>query len=143
MELARILFSDEGVISRRQWWLGATILIGFQLIAGHLAAREFGQHGFDRPLMLFIGIALLIPFHSLNMKRFRAIGQPTWFALAGGSVAMASILAGAFLPGHPVNIALGLALLCVILWFAAALGCYDPPPRINPILNIDRAARRA
>jgi uncharacterized membrane protein YhaH (DUF805 family) len=143
MELARILFSDEGTISRRQWWLGAAILIGFQLLAGHVAAREFGQHGFDRPLMLFIAIALLIPLHSLNMKRFRAIGQPTWFALAGGAVAMASILAGAFLPGHPVNIPLGLALLAVILWFAAALGCYDPPPRIDATRNIDPAARRA
>jgi uncharacterized membrane protein YhaH (DUF805 family) len=132
MELARILFSDEGVISRRQWWLGASVLIGFQLLAGYAAAREFGRQGFDRPLMLFVAIALLIPFHSLNMKRFRAIGQPTWFALAGAAVAMASVLAGAFLPGHPVNILLGLSLLGVILWFVAALGCYDPPPRIDP-----------
>jgi uncharacterized membrane protein YhaH (DUF805 family) len=137
MELARILFSDEGVISRRQWWLGASILIGFQLLAGHAAAREFGRLGMDRPLMLFVAIALLIPFHSLNMKRFRAIDQPTWFALAGGAVAMASILAGAFLPGHPVNIPIGLSLLGVILWFAAALGFYDPPPTIDP------ASRRA
>lgn len=132
MEVFRILFSDEGVISRRQWWLGSAILIGFQLLTGHLAAREFGQQGFDRPLMLFITIALLIPFHSLNAKRFRAIGQPTWFALAGGGVAIASILIGNFLPGHPVNIPLGLVLLVVILWFATALGCYDPPPRIDP-----------
>jgi uncharacterized membrane protein YhaH (DUF805 family) len=143
MELARILFSDEGVITRRQWWLGSFILIAFQLLAGHMAAREFGQLGFDRPLMLFISIALLIPFHSLNMKRFRAIGQPTWFALAGGGIAMASILTGSFLPGHPVNIPMGLALLVVILWFAASLGCYDPPPRIETARDIDRAARRA
>jgi uncharacterized membrane protein YhaH (DUF805 family) len=132
MELARILFSDEGTITRRQWWLGAAILIGFQLLASHVAAREFGRQGLDRPLMLFIAIALLIPFHSLNMKRFRAIGQPTWFALAGGAMAMVSILAGAFLPGHPVNIPIGLVLLGVILWFATALGCYEPPPRIDP-----------
>jgi uncharacterized membrane protein YhaH (DUF805 family) len=143
MELARILFSDEGVISRRQWWMGASILVGFQLLAGHAAAREFGRQGLDRPLMLFVAIALLIPFHSLNMKRFRAIGQPTWFALAGGAVAMASILAGAFLPGHPVNILIGLGLLGVILWFAAALGCYDPPPKIDLPHNVDPAARRA
>jgi uncharacterized membrane protein YhaH (DUF805 family) len=137
MELARILFSDEGTITRRQWLLGAGILVGFQLFAGQIATREFGKQpfggqDFDRPLMLFIAIALLIPFHSLNMKRFRAIGQPTWFSLAGGAIAMASILAGAFLPGHPVNIPIGLGLLAVILWFATALGCYEPPARIDP-----------
>jgi uncharacterized membrane protein YhaH (DUF805 family) len=137
MELARILFSDEGVISRRQWWTGALVLIAFQLLAGHAAAKAFGRQGLDRPLMLFIAIALLIPFHSLNMKRFRAIGQPTWFASAGGVVAMASILMGAFLPGHSANIPVGLALLVVILWFAAALGIYDTPPKVDP------GARRA
>jgi uncharacterized membrane protein YhaH (DUF805 family) len=137
MEFARILFSDEGVIDRRQWWQGTAALIGFQLVAGHLAQREFGASGLDRPLMLFIAIALLIPLHSVNAKRFRAIGQPTWFALAGGLAALASILAGALLPGHPVNIAIGIALLAVILWFAAALGFYDPAPKIDP------AARRA
>ncbi len=77
--------------------------------------------------MLFVSIVLLIPFHSLNAKRFRAIDQPAWLALAGGAVALAAMLAGAFLPGHPVNIGLGLALLAVILWFAVALGVYDPP----------------
>jgi uncharacterized membrane protein YhaH (DUF805 family) len=137
MELARILFSDEGVINRRQWWLGTLGLLAFQLLAGWLAARHFGRSGLDRAFMLFVSIALLIPFHSLNAKRFRAIGQPTWLALAGGMIAMASIIASVFLPGHPVNIPLGLALLVVIVWFAVALGCYDPPPKIDP------GARRA
>jgi uncharacterized membrane protein YhaH (DUF805 family) len=132
MEIARILFSDEGVINRRQWWLGTLGLLAFQLLVGWLAAWHFGRSGLDRAFMLFVSIALLIPFHSLNAKRFRAIGQPTWLALAGGMTAMASIIAGTFLPGHPVNIPLGLALLVVIVWFAAALGFYDPPPKIDP-----------
>jgi uncharacterized membrane protein YhaH (DUF805 family) len=133
----QVFFDDEGVISRRAWWLGTAALLAAQLGFGWLAARHAGPLGLDRPLMLFVSISLLIPFHSLNAKRFRAIGQPPWLALLGGCVALASILAGAFLPGAPVNIPLGLALLVVILWFAAALGVYDPPPRIDP------AARRA
>jgi uncharacterized membrane protein YhaH (DUF805 family) len=137
MNMAHILFDDEGVITRRQWWLGAALLLAAQLAAGWLAARQFGAVGLDRPLMLFVGIGLLIPFHSLNAKRFRAIGQPTWLALAGGGVAMASMLAGVFLPTHAVNIPLGLALLVVVVWFAVALGVYDPQPRIDPV------ARRA
>ncbi len=143
MEIARILFSDEGVINRRQWWLGTLGLLAFQLGMGWLAARHFGRSGLDRAFMLFVSIALLIPFHSVNAKRFRAIGQPAWLALAGGLTAMASILAGEFLPEHPVNIPLGLGLLAVIVWFAVALGCYDPPPRIDPDQRIDPAARRA
>jgi uncharacterized membrane protein YhaH (DUF805 family) len=135
--MARILFVDEGVIARREWWLGTVLLLALQLGAGWFAQRHFGRTGLDRPVMLFLAISLLIPFHSLNAKRFRAIGQPTWLALAGGGVAMASIVCGTFAPGHPVNIPLGLALLAVIVWFAAALGVYDPPPKIDP------AARRA
>jgi uncharacterized membrane protein YhaH (DUF805 family) len=137
MSLAQLLLDDEGVIARRQWWLGTALLLAAQLVAGWLARRHLGATGLDRPLMLFISIGLLIPFHSLNAKRFRAIGQPPRLALLGGGVALASILAGAFLPGAIVNIPLGLALLCVILWFAAALGCYEPPARI------DVSARRA
>jgi uncharacterized membrane protein YhaH (DUF805 family) len=132
MNMVRLFFADEGVIDRRSWWLGAGVLVGVQLCLGVLAARHLGPLGLDRPLMVFVSIALLIPFHSVNAKRFRAIRQPPWFALAGGGVAMASIICGAFLPGHPVNIPLGLVLLVVIVWFAAALGVYDPPPRIDP-----------
>lgn len=132
MKLLRILLSDEGVISRREWWIATAALLVVQLLAGWLAARHFGSSGLDRPLMLFLSISLLIPFHAVNAKRFRAIGLPAVLSLAGGGVALASILAGAFLPGHPVNIPLGLMLLGVILWFAAALGVYDPPPRIDP-----------
>jgi uncharacterized membrane protein YhaH (DUF805 family) len=137
MSVAQLLFDDEGVIARRQWWLGTALLLAVQLGAGWLARRHLGPSGLDRPSMLFVSISLLIPFHSLNAKRFRAIGQPPLLAVMGGAVALASILVGAFLPGAAVNIPLGLALLCVILWFAAALGCYDPPARI------DVPARRA
>jgi uncharacterized membrane protein YhaH (DUF805 family) len=132
MNIARILLNDEGVVSRREWWCGVAVLLGIQFAVGMLAQRLAGGTGLDRAMMLFLSISLLIPFHSLNAKRFRAIGQPPWLALAGGLIALISILAGAFLPGHPVNIPLGLALLITILWFAAALGLYDPPPRIDP-----------
>jgi uncharacterized membrane protein YhaH (DUF805 family) len=132
MNMARILLDDEGVISRREWWCGVAMLLGVQFAVGWLAQRHVGGTGIDRAIMLFLSISLLIPFHSLNAKRFRAIGQPTWLALAGGVIAITSIMAGAFLPGHPVNIPLGLVLLVTILWFAAALGVYDPPPRIDP-----------
>jgi predicted lipid-binding transport protein (Tim44 family) len=83
MEIARILFSDEGVINRRQWWLGTLGLLAFQLLVGWLAAWHFGRSGLDRAFMLFVSIALLIPFHSLNAKRFRAIGQPAPARSAG------------------------------------------------------------
>jgi uncharacterized membrane protein YhaH (DUF805 family) len=132
MTWLQVLFDDEGVITRRAWWWGTALLVAAHIGLGWLAARHAGPLGLDRPLMLFVSISLLIPFHSLNAKRFRAIGQPGWLALAGGGVAFASILAGAFLPGAAINIPLGLALLVVIVGFAAALGIYDPPPQIDP-----------
>jgi uncharacterized membrane protein YhaH (DUF805 family) len=132
MNLARILLADEGVIGRREWWAGTALLIGVQLLAGWVVSRHIGHRGHAQAIMLFVSIAMLIPFHSLNAKRFRAIGQPAGLAFAGGGIGMAAILCGAFLPGHAVNIPLGLALLAVIVWFAAALGFYDPPPRIDP-----------
>jgi uncharacterized membrane protein YhaH (DUF805 family) len=140
MKMAQLLLDDDGVIRRRDWWLGTGVLLAFQFGVGLWADRHLAA-GLDRALLLFVSIALLIPFHSLNAKRFRAIGQPSRLALAGGGVALAAMLAGAFLPGHPINIGLGLALLCVILWFAVALGVYDPPPRVP--VPVDHAARGA
>jgi uncharacterized membrane protein YhaH (DUF805 family) len=132
MNMARLLLDDEGIVSRREWWLGIAVLSGLHLAAGWLSARHLGALGLDRALMLFVAITLLIPVHSLNAKRFRAIGLPGWLALAGGGVALVSILCGSFVPGAAVNILLGLLLLVTIVAFAALLGVYDPAPRIDP-----------
>jgi uncharacterized membrane protein YhaH (DUF805 family) len=132
MTLRHLFFSDEGTISRRAWWFGILAISVFHLAAGWLAARYLGHAGLDRALMLFLSIALLIPVHSINVKRFRAIGLPPLLALLGGGIALASMLSGTFLPGAPLNIPLGLLLLVTIVAFAALLGIHDPAPRIDP-----------
>jgi uncharacterized membrane protein YhaH (DUF805 family) len=134
MTLAQLLFNDEGVITRRQWWIGTSILVAFQLLADYLAGRYLLSSGLGRPSLLFLSIALLIPFYSVNAKRFRAIGSMPELALAGGVFPLLAILCDTFLHVPALNMALGLLILAVILWYLLDLGILPH----QPVIDVDR-----
>jgi uncharacterized membrane protein YhaH (DUF805 family) len=131
MTLAQLLFDDEGVITRRQWWIGTFVLVAFQILAEYLAGRHLLSSGFGRPAMLFLSIALLIPFYSINAKRFRAIGSMPELALAGGVLPLLAILSDTFLAFPKLDMALGLLILAVILWYIVDLGLLYHAPVID------------
>jgi len=141
MIMTQLLFDDEGVISRRQWWAGVAILIAAQSFAGWLAAHWLAPRGLDRPAVLFLSLAILIPFHAVNAKRFRAIGRPPSLALCGGALAALTTLADAFLKSPTLDLGLGLALIATILWYAVDLGVLDHDSRATPE-RIDACLRR-
>ncbi len=123
--MTQLLFDDEGTISRRQWWIGTLMLLAVQQIAESVAGRWLAPLGLDRPVLLFTSLALLIPFHSVNAKRFRACGRSPARALWGGILAGLVILSGAFLRWPALDLILGLGLCLVILWYLVDLGILD------------------
>jgi uncharacterized membrane protein YhaH (DUF805 family) len=137
--MTHLLFADEGKISRREWWLATSLLLAAYMLASALAMRLLGAQRLDRPLMLFISIAILLPFYSVNAKRFRAIGRRPELALFGAILSALTTLVGVFLPFQPVNTALGVALMLVILWYAVDLGVIDHSPIVTvPVIDRTR-----
>lgn len=123
--MTQLLFDDEGVITRRQWWAGTLLLVAMQLAAESIVARWLAPMGLDGPALLFVSLVLLIPFHAVNAKRFRACGRSPALALWGGGLAGLTILAGAFLRWPSLDLALGFGLCLVILWYIIDLGILD------------------
>ncbi|MFM9973263.1 MAG: hypothetical protein ACKVON_01655 [Beijerinckiaceae bacterium] len=122
MTLVQLLFDDEGVITRRQWWLGTIMLVVFQFLAEYLASRQLLSSGLYRPVMLFVSITVLIPYYSVNAKRFRAIGSRPELALIGGILPLIAVLSDTFLGFKSFDLVLGLLILAVILWYVLDLG---------------------
>jgi uncharacterized membrane protein YhaH (DUF805 family) len=125
MNMAQLLFDDEGVISRRLWWLGTITLVLAHIAAGYAATRWLGARGLDRPAMLFLSIAILIPFYAVNAKRFRAIGRDPALALVGGALPALAALKGMHIAWPMIDIALGGLIIATIVWYAIDLGLYD------------------
>ncbi|MBX9758666.1 MAG: hypothetical protein K2Y29_07795 [Beijerinckiaceae bacterium] len=101
--------SEEGVIDRKVWWLGATPLAAllFVMTAIWLALEPYARRGLDERAFLdtktllayiylmvfaFTVIFVAVCFVMLSMKRLRDRGRPT--ALAG-ALPLAALLAGA------------------------------------------------
>ena len=141
MSMTQLLFNDEGSITRRQWWIGTITLLALQFAAEIAAQRWLRPRGLDRPALLFTSLALLIPFHTVNSKRFRAIGRSPDLALAGGALAGLSILTSAFAGKPTLDLAFGLCLCGVILWYVVDLGVLDYTPKPDPA-RVDAAAAR-
>lgn len=82
-ELAPILTSFHGAISRRTFWIGAVVLI----VAGFIA-------GLIPYLGTLASFALLYPWTCLAMQRLRDMGRPAGLALIPvGLCAVSAILA--------------------------------------------------
>jgi uncharacterized membrane protein YhaH (DUF805 family) len=136
MSMTHLLFDDEGKISRRQWWLATGALLAAYMLASMLAPKLLGHLRLDRPLMLFISIAVLLPFYSVNAKRFSAIGRNPELALIGAVLSAITTLSGVFLPLMAVNTVLGIALMLIILWYAVDLGVIDHNPVVDlPVID--------
>lgn len=101
--------SEEGVIDRKVWWLGAAPLAAllFVMTAIWLVLEPFARRGLDErafldPMTLFAYVYLLtfsfvvifacVCFVMLSMKRLRDRGRPTGLA---GALPLAALLAGA------------------------------------------------
>jgi uncharacterized membrane protein YhaH (DUF805 family) len=138
----RLLFDDEGVISRRSWWSATAMLLCVYTAAGWAAGRLFALPGHAEAAMIFASIAILIPFHAVNAKRFRAIGRSPSLALWGGAVPATSVLIDAFVEWPLVDILLGWMIMTVMMWFVIDLGLYAHENHASRD-RIDAAARHA
>jgi uncharacterized membrane protein YhaH (DUF805 family) len=143
MNLTQLLFDDEGVISRREWRVGTLILVAAYFAAGFATSRAFGARGLDEPLMLFVSIAMLIPFYAVNAKRFRATERSPNLALWGGAVPALSALSGTFLRIPVIDIAFGWLIIGIVVWYIVDLGFFPHDDRLDTAKRIDAAVRRA
>jgi uncharacterized membrane protein YhaH (DUF805 family) len=132
MSWATLLFDDEGEISRKTWWAGTLLLVLLHGMAEYSASHILVGTEFAKPLMMFISLAILVPFYSVNAKRFRAIGRSPSQALIGGILPGLVILCDAFLAFQTLNLTFGLGMLVVILWFIIDLGVIDHSPVVRP-----------
>ncbi len=138
MTVARLFFDDEGVIARRAWWASSLVLLASFMLIGWMAG--FARHGDS--LMVFTSIAILIPFHAVNAKRFRAIGRSPLLALWGGVVPALSILTDAFLDWPMADILLGWTIMGIMVWYVIDLGVYPHDDHASQA-RIDAAAKHA
>jgi uncharacterized membrane protein YhaH (DUF805 family) len=131
----RLLFDDEGMISRKTWWAGTILLVLLYASAEFFSARLLGDMQLARPFMLFVSLSILVPFYSVNAKRFRTIGRSPNQALIGGILPGLVVLSDFYVAFDPLNIMFGLATLCVIIWYILDLGVFDHDAQ--PRLRID------
>jgi uncharacterized membrane protein YhaH (DUF805 family) len=146
MNVFRLFLDDEGEITRRQWWAGVGTLVLLQIVAQLTIVWKFSIHGLDRGLLVFLSIAMVLPFHSLNAKRFRAIGRSPLLALPGAIVGTGLGLAGTFAPQFMLTVVLGAAAVLIWIWYVVDLGFVDHdsvpvPPTEAPSLS-DRLIER-
>ena len=141
MSWARLLFDDEGEISRKTWWAGTLLLVLLHGIAEYFVSRILVGTEIAKPLMMFFSLAILVPFYSVNAKRFSAIGRSSNQALIGGILPGIVILCDAFLAFHVLNLTFGLGMLAVILWFIIDLGVIDHSPVASSsrLFNLERS----
>jgi uncharacterized membrane protein YhaH (DUF805 family) len=140
MSWTRLLFDDEGVISRKTWWAGTLLLVLLHGIAEFFSARLLAEIALAKPFMLFVSLAILVPFYSVNAKRFRAIGRSPGQALIGGILPGLVILCDVFLAFKVLDFTFGLAMLAVMLWYIIDLGVIDHS--VDHSIAIDGSHRR-
>ena len=128
--MMRLLFNDEGEIARSDWWLGHALVFSLHALASAVAARLATPLVADG-LKVFLSILVLIPFYTINAKRFRATGRSAQLALWGSALPALSTLVGLHLRWLPLEVALGLATLAVIIWFIVDLGMIDHQPMVD------------
>ncbi len=124
--------SEEGVIDRRVWWLGAIPLaaILFVMTAIWLALEPYARRGLDERAFLdkmtlaayiylavfaFAVLLITVCFVMLSMKRLRDRGRPT--GLAGALPLMALLTGGANWLEPQVNVPL-VTTLATLSWIA-------------------------
>jgi uncharacterized membrane protein YhaH (DUF805 family) len=77
-------------------------------------------------LLVFLSIAALVPFHTLNVKRLRDRGRPEWLGLAAALPAAVAALSVAFRPATgalgPVDVVVGISLVAAAIWMFLDLG---------------------
>jgi uncharacterized membrane protein YhaH (DUF805 family) len=140
MSVLQLFFDDEGVISRRTWWVGTLVLLFASMGIGWAATRIVAQPGLGEALAVFSAIAMLIPFHSVNAKRFRAIGRNPALALWGGLVPALSILVDLYLDWPSLDLLLGWMMIVILVWYVLDLGFYPhedhaSQARIDGVVN--------
>jgi len=131
MPWTKLLFHDEGRITRRQWWAGSSLLVMLHMATEYCAGRYLMQTGFERPVILFMTLAILVPFYSVNVKRFRAIGRSPSQAIVGGILPGLAVLSDVFLQLPAVDTLIGLGVLVVLIWYIIDLGVLDHQPAID------------
>jgi uncharacterized membrane protein YhaH (DUF805 family) len=114
----RLFFDDEGVISRQLWWVSTLLLLCAFMAMGWGVGRMTGNTGPAEALMIFCSISMLIPFHAVNAKRFRAIGWPA------------------------MDIMLGWMIMAIMIWYVLDLGIYPHEAHASRS-RIDAAVKRA
>ena len=153
MSIQQMLFSFDGRLRRRDWWLWsivvgvASAIINWVVVA---AAGAGGAYGFGLASIVgfIIYLAFVYPWAALSVKRGHDRGRPTNVILGGIAVivvchaisqfffagAMASAAAGnpmgALAMAGPTMI-LTLISLVVAIWFLVDLGFLDGTPGPN------------
>jgi uncharacterized membrane protein YhaH (DUF805 family) len=128
--MMRLLCDDEGEIARADWWLGLILLISLHACAHALVGRLVTP-AWAGGLKTFLAIAVLVPFYTINAKRFRATGRRPSRALWGAVVPALSVLAALYLRWAPLDLTLGLGTLAVMLWYIIDLGMIDHQPAVD------------
>lgn len=147
MSIQQMLFSFDGRLRRRDWWLwGIVVAVVYVIIAWLLNASfgATGSYGFGLGSIVsfIVFLAFAYPWAALCVKRGHDRGRPTNVILAGvGVVVICHAISQFFVAGAAIAAAggnpmgalaaagpamiLGLISLVVCLWFLVDLGILD------------------
>lgn len=130
MDIANILTSTSGRISRSQWWAGIIILVVTSLVVNLLLVYVlqimFTTAG--RLISLIVQLALAYPFYAVCAKRFHDRDKPGSLAWIFVVLSILSALLGLFgLIGNPfapnaLDYIIGVLTLIIAIWYLVELG---------------------
>ncbi len=73
--------SFDGRIGRRDFWIGAGLLLAANLVGHGLIAVLFGSGAIGSALSFLYGVALMFPGFAVLAKRFHDRGKSGWWGL--------------------------------------------------------------
>jgi uncharacterized membrane protein YhaH (DUF805 family) len=133
--MLRVYLDDEGVIDRGHWWVGTLGLLVVLASLEGLVNSVPALAAYASGLMLFLALAALVPFHTMNIKRLRDRRRPEWLALAAAIPPAFAALSTAFRPATgplgTLDMVIGSAMLLVALWAVLDLGFGPSKPQPN------------
>jgi len=126
-DLAHLIFSLDGRIGRRRFWLATLFLLGISVAATYLVLVLVGPSRAAVAFSASIAFALAYPSYAVMAKRFQDRGKSGWLALVGLVPAYAVNLLytfSVFDPLDPPAVArvLDIVIALIFLWIVVELG---------------------
>ncbi|KQY30153.1 hypothetical protein ASD38_12770 [Caulobacter sp. Root487D2Y] len=126
MTVLQKLFSFQGRLRRRDYWLFSFLVIGMVIVLFVPLIVGFGLNA-ESPWIGLIPLVFIWPSLAMMVKRIHDRNKSGWLTLVYWTPSVASNILEVF-PGEnlgPIKIGLGVVLIIIGLWFLIEFGFMD------------------